>query len=222
MINGTVTPVFRYKSFVAGDKSELKTPAVALTLNELLAQNTDMPLKEQAEDSNHYAIGTYDNVTKTYGTLDSDDEGETTPGIGYRMRATSGAQGTNTLSMTGTPRTGDINIAINNNGDTWNLIGNPYTSALKVGAFLTANSSILDESHFGIYAWDGEKWVTLNNNNSNQVLHQLKGFSYQLNLVVTFSLLQLCRVPQKPMILSQVDKPILIMHKLFYILILLL
>ena len=32
---------FRYNSFVAGDVSELKTPAVALTLSELVAQNPD-------------------------------------------------------------------------------------------------------------------------------------------------------------------------------------
>ena len=74
-----------------------------------------MPLLEDPNNGNHFAIGTYDNVNKTYGTLDGDTDGATmlTPGIGYRMRATSGTQGSNTLSMTGIPRTGNIEIPLN-------------------------------------------------------------------------------------------------------------
>ena len=44
---------FKYKSFVSGDYAELKTPAVALTLSELVAQNPTMPLLEDPNNANH-------------------------------------------------------------------------------------------------------------------------------------------------------------------------
>ena len=80
-------------------------------------------------------------LTKKYGTLDGDTEAATTvltPGIGYRMKGKPDLllKG-NTLAMTGTPRTGAIQIPLNFTGDTWNLIGNPYTSTIKTEAFLT-------------------------------------------------------------------------------------
>ena len=61
--------------------------------------------------------------------------------------------------MTGTPRTGAIEIPLNFTGDTWNLIGNPI-HLIKVGDFLTENTSVIDESHYGIYGWDGNGWFT--------------------------------------------------------------
>ena len=175
--NGEATPVFRYKSFVSGSKVELKTPAVSLTFNELLDQNQNNGqginlLKDV--DTNRYLIGTYNNETEKYGTLNSDLEADKntvlTPGIGYRMKGKtdSPAQGANVLAMTGTPRTGAIQIPLNFTGDTWNLIGNPYTSTIKTEAFLSANSSLMDDNYKAIYGWNGIEWVIINEANKNE------------------------------------------------------
>ena len=56
--------------------------------------------------------------------------------------------------MTGTPRTGDIEIPLNFTGDTWNLIGNPYTSTIETAKLLTETLDLMDEDILW-YLWLG-------------------------------------------------------------------
>lgn len=185
--NGT----FSYNGCVAGTSSDLKTPPVALTLSDLVTQNPDMPLMQNPNNLSQYAIGTYDNVTQSYGALDNDIHGATmlTPGIGYRMRAKSGDQKDNLLYMSGEPRTGDIAVPINYKGDTWNLVGNPYTSCINVRSFLDANANKFDDHFYGVYGWNGKKWKIYNKNDNKWILPPTQGFfvAAKLNGTVVFN-----------------------------------
>lgn len=79
-------------------------------------------------------------------------------GKGYEMRIT--ANGTVTFS--GVLATGDQSVPVSDEGEGWNCIGNPYTSAIGVKStatsatnFLTENNSTnLDLSYQCAYLWD--------------------------------------------------------------------
>lgn len=83
--------------------------------------------------------------------------------------AVSGSQTINTgvRSFSGTPNTGNQSIAVltsnnsNPNGESWNLIGNPYPSPIQIGDFLTANTTVIEN---GVYLWDNsvDDYVTKN------------------------------------------------------------
>ncbi|WP_178985795.1 CUB domain-containing protein [Winogradskyella helgolandensis] len=91
------------------------------------------------------------------------------PGKGYIIRGVSGtspetAIATNTVEFIGVPRNGAYQVPIVHGGysgadyngagntmataldDNWNLIGNPYPSGISADAFITQNSSILDDT----------------------------------------------------------------------------
>ena len=156
----------------------------------MVSQNPDMPLMQNPNNTSQYAIG-IDNITRSYDALDNDTHGATilTPGIGYRMRAKSGNQKDNLLYMSGEPRTGDIEIDVKCTGDTWNLIGNPYTSCINAGAFLDANANKFDDHFYGIYGWNGKKWKIYNKNAKKKVLPPTQGFfvAAKLNGTVVFN-----------------------------------
>ena len=81
-----------------------------------------------------------------------------TPGIGYVTQGDPGISYPSfyTAAFTGsTLNTGTINVAITKNNDAnndndWNLIGNPYASAINADAFLAANSSVIGGT---LYFW---------------------------------------------------------------------
>ncbi|MEQ8240410.1 MAG: T9SS type A sorting domain-containing protein, partial [Cyclobacteriaceae bacterium] len=85
----------------------------------------------------HYTYNTSDD---TYTAA----SGVMTPGVGYT------SAGKKALEFVGTPNVGTINVTLDNTGDQFNFISNPYTSAISRSSFVTANSNI-DGS---IYLWD--------------------------------------------------------------------
>ncbi|WP_310557252.1 hypothetical protein, partial [Flavobacterium sp.] len=92
--------------------------------------------------------------------------GAMTVGEGYIVRAPNGFNNTTTTDLTvsfggtsnnglytptitrgtytGANYTGNFSIPVTSNDDNWNLLGNPYPSAVGVNAFLTANSTKID------------------------------------------------------------------------------
>ncbi len=85
-----------------------------------------------------------------------------TPGKGYIVRAPqsfniSGSKSTYTAKFSGTPNNGDVLIPITygtmgsgQTNDKWNLLANPYPSAINAGTFLDTNSALLNGT---IYFW---------------------------------------------------------------------
>lgn len=84
--------------------------------------------------------------------------GPMTTGRGYIIRGSSGITTFNGVpnngnintpitrsTYTGTPYTGPTSTQVTLNDDNWNLLGNPYPSAISADAFLAANSAHLDQ-----------------------------------------------------------------------------
>ena len=77
-------------------------------------------------------------------------------GKGYVVKnATSGA-----AYFQGTPNTATVNATLTRDGNGWNLLSNPFTSAIAANSdggtnnLLTDNSSVLDPSFTALYIWD--------------------------------------------------------------------
>lgn len=91
-------------------------------------------------------------VTQSWGTVPATTQ--MIPGVGYAVTGSNssaaGAPGTSQFS--GTPNVGNVNVALVHNlgGSSWNLVGNPYPSALDGQAFLTANTSV----NGAVYLWN--------------------------------------------------------------------
>jgi hypothetical protein len=75
------------------------------------------------------------------------------------------------VSFTGTLQTGSINVDVMHNGNGWNCIGNPYTSAIAINSntgqscFINENSSNIEPSYAAIYLWEhaSNSYTIINN-----------------------------------------------------------
>ena len=85
------------------------------------------------------------------------------PGSGYIGRAPSGLTYAPTqiveTSFVGAPNNGVINTSIIKSASAYNLIGNPYPSALDADSFIAANSSVINGT---IYLWTHSTAMTNN------------------------------------------------------------
>lgn len=76
-----------------------------------------------------------------------------------------------TVSFTGALQTGNTDIAITRTPSTgygWNLVGNPYTSAIAINNaaqatnnFINLNSGAMADSYIAIYYWNGSGYTTV-------------------------------------------------------------
>lgn len=123
-----------------------------------------------ATNANRFAIATHNNslannryeyYTNNTGTNDIDAAGNFVKGQGYSVRKLTAG----TFQFTGIPNTDDISISIVDNsvsiGNKWNLVGNPFTSAIALNVdadatnnFLTVNASKLDPARVAVYQWN--------------------------------------------------------------------
>ena len=106
-------------------------------------------------------VMTYDSDTDLYPTVA--DPTIAAQGIGYSVKVPSGATA---AQFTGTPNSGDVTVTLddtdNANGNTWNLIGNPYPSNLNLQSLYSAGTNGIDSS---IYFWDN---ITATNTTQQQ------------------------------------------------------
>jgi len=128
-----------------------------------------------------FLFGPFNNETNAYVNYTSADyETVLTPGIGYRSASTD----TSTFTFIGDVQTATVSVAINiGTGSIWNLVGNPYTTYMNSGAFLTANAAVLDEDAIGIYGYDGSAengWDIINFNNMNEAENLTPGQGFLL------------------------------------------
>lgn len=102
----------------------------------------------------------YNPVTSAYRNITSDNAFETGKGYLIRMPNASTETGYNTGEapvkhngiFNGVPNNGNINVALNNAGDRYNSVGNPYPSPISVTEFFSANAGVMDISS-GLYLW---------------------------------------------------------------------
>lgn len=121
------------------------------------ANPCDMYIWDQTDQSwtYDYASGfstTCNGSSVTFGASNviSGGDGIMDVGRGYYAPGKS----TPTRGFTGTPNNGTINVSMGTSGDAWNLIGNPYPSAIDLDAVITTNTGAFD-GNFYFWADDG-------------------------------------------------------------------
>jgi len=110
------------------------------------------------------------------------------PGKGFQvLRATGAGTGegndqadNGVVSFVGTLAAGNQSVGIAQNGNGWNLIGNPYPCGLDVHKFLLANAAVINPSYLAIYVSDigdvSTYGYTAINNSSSFDLSSGEGF----------------------------------------------
>ena len=185
IVQGTSSGNITYKRYVSDEGTDewdlIGSPVAGQTISDFVSANSNL-----ADTGSQYAIGVFSNDGSTdtaaamYTNVTSADlTGSFTAGIGYGM-ATDEAQTPGiTLDFTGTVRTSDLSVAIDDESATltnfgkWNLIANPFPSYLNANSatsgtnFMTVNISNLHSSYAYIYGYDGDGTWTLYNNSSS-------------------------------------------------------
>ncbi|MEN8158140.1 MAG: T9SS type A sorting domain-containing protein [Bacteroidota bacterium] len=128
------------------------------------------PGNSVAEKDSKRAITSYNEGTDGWNPYPTTDPSESfIKGRGYSTLRTANG----TVSFTGTAVTDDVtDTPLSRNSQGWNLLGNPYTSAINatvtadpVNNLLTVNSASLDPSFAAIYLWDAASstYLTISN-----------------------------------------------------------
>ncbi|GEM_PF-1077868 len=165
LINGTAGVPGTVERYVSGNLWHLISPAatagetvasfVLPANNNLIARNTTnyalAPWLEGTGKWDYYKVagantGQFGSPAKGFQVMRADGAGT---GTGSGPATDNGK-----LTFKGTLAAANINIPVTKTGDGWNLIGNPYPSALDIAKFIepnTANTTQLDPSYLAIY-----------------------------------------------------------------------
>ena len=185
IVQGSSTGNIIYKRFVADEGTDewdyIGSPVVGQTISNFVSANSSL-----ATNGSNYAIGVFSNDGSTdtasamYTMVNSGDlSGSFSEGIGYSMATDETDNPGTTLDFTGTVKTTDLTVNIDDETATltnfgkWNLIANPYPSFINANSatsgtnFMTTNSSNLHASYAYIYGYDGDGTWTLYNNSSS-------------------------------------------------------
>ena len=140
-----------------GDGWHNVSSPVTQTIQDFLFENTIIP--EKAGNRGMVPYNTAEDKWDAYFT--DATTGDIGTAKGYLLRP----DAPGLVEFSGTIRTGEPKISISPDGFGWNLIGNPYSSAVNANSsvypnnFLSLNDGIyFDDSFAALYVWDGESY----------------------------------------------------------------
>jgi len=137
------------------------SPIADQSIHEFLKLNLEIP--DLYDTSTNVLIGVgmrdYNTATDLWNKYFYYDTTSTTPGSigsgkGFSVRTYADATGMGTVYSSGTPNSDPDNISLDGNGNRWNCIGNPFTSAIDISAFLIDNQFSIDAGFLAAYIWD--------------------------------------------------------------------
>ncbi len=177
IVNGSVT-VQRYLTGV--DKWHLISSPVEESITSFISANTAI-ISTNPGDDNLYGLVVYDNTNSNWNMYTTDRTSDNfITGKGYEVLSTSDG----IVDFTGTLATGDVRISItspNPPGKPWNLVGNPYPSAINANSgtnFLTVNAGAIHDSYKAIYVWDEAGSAYIPVNSSSQTTYIAPGQAF--------------------------------------------
>jgi len=181
IVKGTATGNIDYILAIANDDfHSVSPPVVGETYNDAWVTANSIA----SGQANNRGISTYQN-----GALDTDTDGAGpdtatgpwiymqaggsgtfTSGTGYSLKRT----GAGNYTFTGTYNDADFLTTITQNTSNWNFVGNPFSSYIKAGDVITANSANLTDTHEFAYVWNGSTYTLLDN--TTDYIHPGQGF----------------------------------------------
>lgn len=140
---------------MTGEKWHLISGTASQSVESFLAANGNIPTKDFL-GTDRRGMMDYNTTVNGWSDffLDTSQPGTMTTGKGFAARTSSDGN----VTFTGSIVAGNINVPIVDDGQGWNLIGNPYTSAIDLNNnannFLAQNTAQLDPSYVAVYVWE--------------------------------------------------------------------
>ena len=155
LATGTVTGTIKYNRHVNSnlDRNDLIAPPLSGETFASFATNNPNILANAGQTQ--YLFGPFEKPLNQYILYDNTETATLDAGVGYRTGSTDDG----TFTFEGSVTTGPVNVPIVKTGmefDKWNLIGNPYTTYIRLDAFLAANLNELDAQSVAIYGYDAD------------------------------------------------------------------
>jgi hypothetical protein len=147
--------------YMSGNQWHYISSPVDQTIATFLSNNSNIPTKSGSRGMMDF--NTTGDTWGTYFTNGTSGNMETAKGYSLRTDADG------SVTFNGTVHTGTQNIALSDLGSGWNLIGNPFISAISINSeagvynFLNTNVASFDPSFVSIYEWNGTGYDVINN-----------------------------------------------------------
>ncbi len=166
IVDGTVTGPVKYNRHVtsnAGGNDIIAPPVSGESFTSFISNNPNI-LSNSTQTL--YLFGPFEKPLNDYAIFSNSETATLDAGTGYRAASTDDG----TFTFEGAVTTGTLNVPIVKTGsdfDKWNLIGNPYTSYIKLSDFLAENINEMDSQSVAVYGYDanisdGSVWTIWN------------------------------------------------------------
>lgn len=160
IVHGTSSGQVRFRRFVSGNMWHLVAPPVEGQdfWDFATHARNDIAHKDNGSGQQQYAITSYNEANDTWNAYPiADPGGNLLSGSAYSLLTTIDTA----LYIDGTIVNNDLSLPITNTLNGWNLLGNPYPSALKATTqadatdllLSAANIGNLDPNYAGLYLW---------------------------------------------------------------------
>ncbi len=184
MVNGSVFGDVKYNRHVtsnAGGNDLISPPVSGESFTSFISNNLNI-LSNSGQTL--YLFGPFEKPVNDYQLFSNVESVNLEAAKGYRTASTDDG----TFTFSGSVTTTSLNVPIVKTGTDnakWNLVGNPYTSYMKLSDFLTANLNELDPQSVAIYGYDanitdGSVWTIWNmaysDDNPNSLIAPGQGF----------------------------------------------
>lgn len=184
LVDGTVTGDVKYNRHVtsnSGGNDLIAPPVSGESFASFISNNSNVFANSE---QTLYLFGPFEKPANTYELFSNTETVNLEAAVGYRAASTNDG----TFTFSGTVTNQSLNVPIVKAGidyDKWNLIGNPYTSYIKLEDFLLANLNELDPYTVAVYGYDadltyGNEWTIWNlaysDNNPGSLIAPGQGF----------------------------------------------
>lgn len=188
IVEGNVIGSVQYNRFVnsnVADNDLIAPPVSGQSFNDFVLNNNNV----FNDGGGTYLFGPFDKASSSYLTYANIETAGLNAGTGYRTASTDAQP----FAFQGSVTTSQVDVPIQYSGASyveWNLIGNPYTSYIKLSDFLATNSSEFNTLSAGVYGYDaddsnGSNWTIWNEAystlNPNAVITPGQGFFVSSN-----------------------------------------
>jgi hypothetical protein len=157
-------------------------PAIQ-SIKSFLDNNFDIPILSEPVSPVTFGMRDYSSANNEWnGCFNEDNSSDFGIGKGYLLRTITPI--TKVLTFTGTLNSGTINVTLNKTGAAtqgWNLVGNPFTSAISINSgsgsnnFIDINVGAFETNFAGIYIWNDVTKEYDNINYSNPAVYVQSG-----------------------------------------------